>query len=213
MTREKPILMSAPMVHAILEGRKTQTRRVGKPDFWRCLDPGDAEDRYHALASCPYGQPGDRLWVRETFGVCSPAACDGMSDADFTKKRDAEGRLQDLIYAATAPEGFEWNDEPESRWRPSIHMPRWASRITLEVVSVRVEQLNDISEEDARAEGCDPYIFGHGPASALDLSCEPGMRTDCMYRNGFEFLWDSINAKRAPWSSNPWLWVVEFRKL
>jgi len=177
---ERPILFNGEMVRSILDGSKTQTRRVMKPQAStfapspiRCheLDEGgygffDEERDYKS----PYGKPGDRLWVRETHYVFSA----GYKD----------GRDRHIVYRATEP------DAP-CGWTPSIHMPRWASRITLEVVSVRVERVQDISEADAASEGT-PILQG-------------GNRTE------FRMLWDSINAKRGyGWDANPWVWVIEF---
>jgi hypothetical protein len=201
--KERPILMSDTMVRAILDGRKTQTRRVVKPQpdramvaphcengwwMWRVWTPEHAKHGYPSTrygdVRCPYGVPGDRLWVRETWAP-HPS---GERTAFYAATLGG-------LYVGGFP---EW-DGP---WKPSIHMPRWASRITLEVVNVRVERLQDISEADAQAEGCDPAIAGH---------CEDGpLRT---YRTGFVRLWDNINAERATWASNPWVWVVEFKRI
>jgi len=204
------------MVRAILEGRKTQTRRVVKPlktsplpegDGWHCSIGGEGWGALyrreatggvtsHPLPRCPYGVPGDRLYVREAHR--------------FT--HGGEDRpLQTVVYRATAPDddgADHWGTT--GRWRPSIHMPRWASRITLEVTGVRVERLQDITEDDARAEGVSPYANGEGFVDARSEFVQVGAAS---FRLGFEILWDEINGKRAPWSSNPWVWVVEFRKL
>ena len=160
MTREKPILFSAPMVRAILDGSKSQTRRVvklkshhtieerddGKPWPWMYDSARDAD----YWLPCPYGQPFDRLWVREehAFSVVDPEGYDWHDDPENW----------DVIYRAdeSQPAGG-WRDSDgnviSAPWRPSIHMPRWASRITLEVTAIRVERLQDISDEDAQAEG------------------------------------------------------------
>ncbi len=189
---ERPILFSGPMVRAILAGQKTQTRRVCTPDWLRCLDPSDATDRACAIAQCPYGYPGDRLWVRETFasfyGSSVPIK---PSDASYVVLRDGGQVLRDRSYrpplASYAPRAFDG-----IRWRPSIHMPRWASRIDLAVESVRLERLQAITEDDARAEGVEAL----------------GARQD--FRGAFISLWESINGERAPWESDPWVWVVSF---
>lgn len=206
--REHKIHFTGPMVRAILEGRKTQTRRVVKPpsrppdrasdgtepvvvgvnpEGWPILASGGGHRRWRASRtwvwdSSPYGTPGDRLWVRETWQTVTTPA-----DRDTSK----------LFYAADhgARPGFA---EDDWRWRPSIHMPRWASRITLEVTGVRVERLQDISADDARAEGVD----GLPPQ---------GGSNEAQWR--FRSLWDSINGKRASWASNPWVWVIEFRRV
>lgn len=206
--KERPILFSGAMVRAILDGRKTQTRRVCKargvdfigsggrsgadwndPDCWG-YEAGDGE--WYVLSRspsngmrsivCPYGQPGDRLWVRETWNLI---------EAVF-------GGTTRPVYRAS-PETY--TQYPGIAWRPSIFMPRWASRITLEVVGVRVERVQDIDDADAYAEGMEPLAdeWVHSGASARDL---------------FLMLWNEINAKRGySWDSNPWVWVVEFKRI
>lgn len=173
--RDLPILFSAPMVRAILDGSKTQTRRVAKEfDGLRDLDKILA--RFPNQNGCRYGQPGDRLWVRETWA----------EHPDYPDARRA-------IYRADA--GSEYDAE---RWRPSIHMPRWACRIELEVTGVRVERLQSISEADARAEG----VEGDSHPGAFVGTC----------RGNFARLWESINGAGS-WDANPWVWVVEFRRV
>ena len=177
--KERPILFSAPMVRAILEGRKTQTRRLVKLRPGQEIEHGavfSARDPFLMLS--PYGSPGDRLWVRETFHGGGNGGAEVAFKADYLIARDVK------------------------RWTPAIHMPRRLSRITLEVTGVRVERLQDISEEDARAEGIDAVRVQTGPAA---LAGRPWATEFCA-------LWDSLNAKRAPWASNPWVWVVEFRR-
>lgn len=190
---EHPIIFNVEMVRGILAGRKTQTRRVlkvqpmedasnwrpwlvcgerqyeaGKP-LWICSVHNETYQ-----FGCPYGQEGSRLWVRETW-----------------RSAEAPGGY---FYRAAATDymlqiSTQENGKP---WRPSIHMPRAASRLTLEVLKVRVERVQDISEEDAQAEG-----VGYWGCDTVEH---------------FQDLWDSINAKRGyPWSSNPWVWVIEFR--
>lgn len=194
--KERPILFSGPMVRAILDGRKTQTRRVVKPQ------PETATDcPYHVgvgqsrkSRTCPYGTVGDRLWVREAWlpfdqdhviGDCKVAY---MAEATPTSEEIRKEYIR---------EGRNY------RWRPSIHMPRWASRITLEITGVRVERLQEISETDAIAEG------------AMSQLCSMHDQPDAMkftHRNGFTNLWQSINGPES-WASNPWVWVIEFRRL
>lgn len=196
--KDRPILMSAPMVRATLReiDPKTQTRRVVKmshrtPGLIACLAPPYPPARPHVAAElCPYGQPGDRLWVRETW-------------APDQYRADVIDREPDrLAFAA------DFIGEPARRWRPSIHMPRAASRITLEITGVRVERLQCISEADARAEGI-TYDPGNGGVFNV-----PNL-ADCMSvsaADSFRKLWSSINGPES-WASNPWVWVVEFKRV
>lgn len=188
----RPILFSGAMVRALLDGSKTQTRRIVKdlppwPITEICHDaggtgkwmPNGPAPSGTGMAAghwrlCPYGQPGDRLWVRETF-------CD-LDDGEFEYRADGE---------------CDPNVVP--RWTPSIHMPRAASRILLEIVSVRVERLQDISEGDAWAEGVDK-------AEALSMACADGATA------AYSALWQRINGAGS-WEANPWVWVVEFKRV
>lgn len=183
-TRERPILFSGPMVRAILAGRKTQTRRVVGPTA-------------RAAINC---RRGDRLWVRETW-----ARVDYVDGVVSHHAVDSDGVERRLVYRADCPD-LEWDDQPESRWRPSIHMPRWASRLTLAVTDVRVERLRDISEEDAKAEGVEP-----APLAGAAIISDTPASASVSHRHAFGLLWDSINAARGHgWGSNPWVWVVAF---
>ena len=201
MRKERPILFNADMVRALLDGRKTQTRRVMKSqptegcglievgtfapiviDRKGEQQPGPdtfgafSEDGEWAL-KCPYGQPGDLLWVREAFevGLCTEST---------------------LAYRAThKPSDLDEGWYEPIKWKPSIHMPRWASRITLEIVSVRVERLQDISNEDAVSEGV---------GTPLD------MRYAAL--DDFKPLWEYINGAES-WAANPLVWVVEFKRV
>ena len=209
------------MIRAILAGRKAVTRRIVKPQpspgcRYEMNGAGDRALHLHGYGpalrfvpakvttadhrlACPYGEPGDRLWVRETW--CQQA--DPIT-----------GRLIDrkAYYAADGVEVTHVDDINRSPWRPSIHMPRWASRITLDVVSVRVERLHDITPGDILAEGVverphvDPNL-GKCPVSAFDGKLYPDLRS--LWAAG----WDQINGKRAPWKANPWVWRVEFRRM
>lgn len=200
-TQEHPIIFSGPMVRAILSGQKTQTRRIIKPQPDRYIDslhgdnfrgraPYDCEDEATGcyigygfqddsgrFTRCPYGKPGDRLWVREAW-------CPMPSHRPIPCPEKYDDKL--AWYRADG-------DRPtwaEQRWKPSIHMPRWASRLTINIKRVRVEQLQDISEADAIAEGC---------AYTGDLSA----------RQRFELLWTEINGPES-WPQNPWVWVIEW---
>jgi hypothetical protein len=196
-TKERPIIFSGPMVRAILEGSKTQTRRVVKGDWFLCLDFEDDEDRARAVEMCPYGKAGDAtMWVRETFCVGY-----GYETGKFTALpfHGCENTRK-AFYRATDDDA---PDEPKRPWKPSIHMPRWASRITLEIVSVRVERVQDISAGDICAEG-------------VDCVYEPNSTTpsDHYNRQMWVRLWDTINAGRGyAWNVNPWVWVIEFKQV
>ena len=203
--KESPILFSAPMVRALLAGTKTQTRRIFKPDrmTW------DANGRYTTYAMrggelsttgsgpfkpsswlhyCPYGQPGgDRLYVRETW------AAQHVYDHLPPRLIPQDARIH---YAAT-------EDRGGLLWRPSIHMPRWASRITLEITSVRVERLQEIDIADAQAEGV-------SDTGAFILDGEGNEQGGPIAE--YAVLWDQINGDGS-WESNPWVWVVELKAI
>jgi hypothetical protein len=214
--REKPILFSGAMVKAILDGRKTQTRRVMKPQpvksggFWQFAGAGWNRDDVamvmpgHSMANrCPYGQIGDHLWVRETFQVIEPHGSvgdewigDDIMEVDGRlpkEKPECVGYWWNLVYKADEPDMCSW-------WRPPIYMPRWASRITLEIVNVRVERLQSITPADAFAEGVrEDYL--HQKPDWIDVQA-------------YQELWDKLNAKRGyGWDVNPWVWVIEFKRI
>jgi len=201
--KERPILFSAPMVRALLDGSKTQTRRVCKPATTLSAvvevpDPMERGQVYNGSHfgdedgavqfACPYGGIGDRLWVRENFCPIYP------QDPHYNN-----GRPIEYDYQATYQHGYRLGDliGKKKKWKPSIHMPRHASRITLQITSVRVERLQDISEADAIAEGV---------RNSLHL---PGGR---FARENFEHLWWTINGDGS-WESNPWVWVIEFKRV
>ena len=201
---ERPILFSAPMVRAILEDRKAQTRRVMKPQppvgHQECLPA--IRRRTEQLAgrptatsspgsfSCPYGQEGDRLWVRETL---RPSQSQVVTYAE------------DGCPAWRHGESVTWPWPKTPLVRTAIFMPRWASRILLEIVEVRAQRLREISEADATEEGIGAWFEDH-PHPEWD-----GDRDE--YRKGFQELWDAINRKSHPWSSNPWVWAVSFKRI
>lgn len=186
--RERPILFSGPMVRAIIEGRKTVTRRIAKPvkhpDLGNIYTPGalvlENEPQHVIDRACPYGQPGDRLWVRETFAVYG------------------DEKMAAIHYRADRPHDV---GRKGVGYKPSIHMPRWACRILLEITAVRVERLQDISHGQAMAEGV--------------LSCESALDPDGNGYSPYELfsaLWVSINGHDS-WHANPWVWVVEFKRV
>ena len=187
--KERPILFSVPMVRAILDGHKTQTRRVVSPRIY-C----------HELHRCPYGVPGDQLWVRETWDLVpqdSKPSTDGSSVWDIHYAAGGKEKTIEM------PPRFNPVLYTPQRWRPSIHMPRLASRITLEVKDVRVVRVQDISRDDCLAEGIGTPCrkFGYH-----------GEYCNCI--DWFSNLWDSINAKRGfGWDVNPWVWVIEFERV
>lgn len=233
--RARPILFSGPMVRAILAGEKAQTRRIVKPQpDWIRPAVGDDGIAHGYCGSgpdegvrCPYGSVGDELWVRETWchQICDKTARLLMdhfwyaaTDGDITAIEDDGGtRLR--------KDGSE-----ASPWKPSIHMPRRASRITLRITSIRVERLQAITEEDARAEGVEPGMLTENVHRKICRACgqhrdsHAGSLRACVgdhygtcfdgrsYRDGFAILWDQINGPGS-WAANPWVWVVGFERV
>ena len=231
--KERPIIFNSEMVRAILEGRKMQTRRVINPQptikprifknedgvFWSLIDKC-------LFQKSPFGTIGDKLWVRETWRVGAWDENKGTIAIDYKDNDNVFARrewleveddemfnklwIQSTIDAHKAriksdKQGqYHWKvGEAPTRWRSSIHMPRWASRIGLENIDIRVERLKDITEEDARDEGVEhPDIATSPPSTYSD------------YKHKFKLLWDSINAKHGcGWDINPWVWAIEFKKL
>jgi hypothetical protein len=200
--KERPIIFSGPMVQAVLEGRKTMTRRVCHPqpcpEFlargavavvpqWPLQDGVRwfMADGCSELIKCAYGRPGDRLWVRETFREVGEAKAEELRCAWAYR---ADGEHGNVL-----------------RWKPAIFMPRWASRLTLGITAVRVERLQDITEQDAIAEGVPRHDSRYLGGDWLRRLAGPIL--------AFADIWDSINDKRCPWSSNPWVWVISFRRI
>lgn len=206
--RERPILFSGPMVRAVLAGQKTQTRRVAK-EFAGRDDLDAILRRFPNQNGCPYGQPGDRLWVREAHAIVPRTAYAGSEGVQQVIRKDGPYEHD----AAVFREG--WTRSAPGRWRPSIHMPRWASRITLEIVSVLVERLQAISEADAQAEGVEGHYIEDGwywrnyLLSDADAAVSPMMTSA---KDSFRSLWESINGADS-WAANPWVWAVEFRRI
>jgi len=206
--KQRPILFSGPMVRALLDGSKTQTRRVGKiqsPDFFGIKAeavrhatlgyqiqathdayPGRGTAR-HAICVCPYGQPGDQLWVRETWARTVVGAGTAM-----------------VVYR----EGDNRTDYG-GPWKPGIHMFQRDSRITLEITGVRVERLQAISEVDAIAEGCTQNHNGYYWGGPHPVS---GLKQMATAKSAYQDLWESINSPGS-WNSNPWVWVIEFKRV
>lgn len=253
--KERPILFSAPMVMAILEGRKTMTRRIvklpSKRDSFVVVerngsrwpfqsDDGESDvcdDGNEHPYACPYGQLGDRLWVRETWRVGAwnedegkiavDYFADGHCRREWLQVRDENlfARLwqqstDEAIKALGQREWYTW--EPGSspcKWRPSIFMPCEFSRITLEITNVRVERLNDISESDAKAEGINEEEFypddGYPLCVGYTHEKEDKNKAYSLYTTrakAFKNLWESINGLDS-WNANPWVWVIEFKKI
>jgi len=208
---EHPIIFSGPMMRAILAGKKTQTRRVLKvqPLDIIPMEGEYAGTRWMVLMSrepnrgkvmrCRFGDPGDRLWVRETWRHYANEYCDGKTFAHVKYAADEAKRVIDISHIEDPPVRSWWNTGRHP-WQASIFMPRWASRLLLEITDVRVQRVQEITGEDCEAEGMTAF-------------CDDGVHDpgDAMYAQ-FRDLWDSINAKRGyPWSLNPWVWAISFR--
>lgn len=233
--KERPILFSGEMVRAILEGRKTQTRRIVKnlkayPDRWVWKT-----DKYSTMTlpvgealGSPFGKPGDRLWVRETWGWFTPNwdGIEWVPDRPYRRIRElkvgkgyADGNL---IWRADGE--FTWAKEDSMEevtcWHPSIHMPRKASRIDLEITNVRVERLQDISEDDAVDEGVsfesgweEPLGEGYTCGSGyLNYQSENDAYEFGTAKESFRSLWNKINGATS-WEHNPWVWAIEFKRV
>ncbi len=252
--KERPIIFNGEMVRAILDGSKTQTRRIVKNqragDCWsvRSTDNPRSDSHtydwwlptgtqpYAALPACPFGAVGDRLWVRETWSDVNSEGCPAVayradSDtrllAEIETFRDEDGvlntadpRLDKYWFAAWSGDLFSGT---EGSWRPSIHMPRWASRITLEITGVRVERLNDISYEDAGREGIhnevwDQTVVARNYAAEDEFfqfwseSMPHYVEMNELFRASFHSLWQSIYGEES-WQANPWVWVIEFQRI
>ena len=208
---ERGMIFNGEMVRAILDGRKTQTRRPIKWKQTRFTEIGEredgskwpwSEDAEHACDfwhPCPFGAVGDRIWVRETFCTVDDTQYGGGKWVDYRATPKFE---------ASHPAGWDCapNDAEALKWRPSIHMPRWASRILLEITDVRVERLNAISQEDAQAEGME--LTGWRPTYS---DPDSGGEVLTPYDN-FAQLWESIYGEES-WKANPWVWVIEFKRV
>lgn len=230
--KERGMIFNGEMVRAILDGRKTQTRRIMKPQPGPCPRGGhwwpsnvfktmlhveeemqNGKGGWGGLVgdACPFGDVGDRIWVRETF---TGHYLDDDQIQDIKDGRDKASSLCE--YRADYPDGYQAADG----WTPSIHMPRWASRILLEITDVRVEQLNAISPEDAESEGLERTNFtGFGDEPGLPSYPEPDVYFDPLKKQWKEYppeafagLWESIYGEES-WKANPWVWVIEFKRV
>ncbi|MEF3027238.1 hypothetical protein V4B64_20370 [Klebsiella pneumoniae] len=246
--KERGMIFNGEMTRAILDGRKTQTRRVMKvqpesnqlgllfiTDSTKHSDIG----KYHwaesnatgnhvrsKLFSCPFGAVGERIWVRETWATL------GNEDGCYVDWEDnlckGDERSAARIYRASCeqrpgdyglwsiPDDAYWKPHTKEHkfggaWRPSIHMPRWASRILLEITDVRVERLNAISEEDAEAEGIDMEAL-YDSQDCYDCIANHNMTGRPTVTGAFKYLWESIYGEEG-WKSNPWVWVIEFKRV
>jgi len=219
--KERPILFSAPMVRALLTGTKTVTRRLVNPQpehlqvhTWKGKTLYDAEHRIwwwktHSFENLidfddgrrelaalnPYGNTGDRLWVRESFR---------------TSRDEPVEPGATILYPADLN---DYDRKDKGPWRPSIFMPRWASRILLEIVSVRVEPLLDITDEDAQREGVEKFFTRFTHIGRDQRLTTRELASEAEYRASFACLWDEINGDRALWNTNPWVWRVEFKRV
>ena len=243
--KERPALFNGAMVRATLEGRKTVTRRAIKPQppeghKWRgwvvdstCSkeigsaswdEAGGPLRRNATYARCPYGKPGDRLWVRETWGVISHTWNEHGDMVDWVPDRPAKSIRElpfgrgyysgHVIYAADGPNEWAGDDdgggEPRSAWHPSIHMPRHASRILLEITDVRVERLQDISDKEIEAEGIDLDALADGQDRYDMCHAGSGAEGRPTLRTAWRNLWESTG---GDWDANPWVWCVSFKRI
>jgi len=245
--REHPILMKGPLVRATLEGRKTQTRRPIKPqpsndivdveydceaDLWLGNTQEDNDLGFCSswAARCPLGNEVDRLWVRETWGI-GARPCPVEGGREGIEYRADEGFLEDDIsllplYSVDPPDGHTLDEYCKRGWRPSIHMPRWACRLVLPLVSVRVERVQSITEEDAIAEGvphnsdrpidkmwCDTCL-GHGVVERYAMGAvRVDDCTECdTARKLFRNIWVRLYGQES-WDENPWVWVAEWKEI
>lgn len=227
--KERPILFSAPMVRAILAGTKSQTRRVVKPQ------PNNVPGLHHPIEPyltstgnwnwvlsatghgtgdpfpCPYGQPGDRLYVKEKHAFLDvrksalsqfplgPQNGNAVGPDVWNLCVEYCDGTENDAFSVEGIKPKQTRERGEDRWRPSIHMPRWASRVLLEITAVRVERLNEISEADAKAEG-------------VTLPTRTCTMYDGIWRDEYRLLWESINGAGS-WAANPWVWAISFRRI
>ncbi|MBJ9010644.1 ASCH domain-containing protein [Citrobacter koseri] len=220
MSKERGMIFNDEMVRAILDGRKTQTRRIMKnqpagdsadtPALIRNVVGGFQWYGHYGESSifnCPFGAVGDRIWVRETFQ--GPLVSEELLEEyrAYPEKFETPQYCEYAADGGAKPEYCDLDDNLRHGWRPSIHMPRWASRILLEITDVRVERLNAIREEDAQAEGVTQLRGGFWQ------HYQPGWtQHQLSARGSFVTLWKSIYGEES-WHSNPWVWVIEFKRV
>jgi hypothetical protein len=202
--KSKPILFSTPMVQAILEGRKTQTRRIVKKQFLNGDEPRFSTRNSESTGVCPFGKIGDVLWVKET-------SCFVLLEHAHILLEGASDKNRMMFKASIHEDWMKFAKEKFNyKWIPSLFMPKDAARIWLKITNIRVERLNDISDEDAKNEG-------------IKLSEHSSENVDIWYRyddvsytflpqTSFRTLWESINGKDS-WNNNPWVWVIEFERI
>ena len=227
--KERGMIFNGEMVRAILDGRKTQTRRIMKPQPEPCPQGGlwwpsdkhrtmlhvekalqNSEGIWRGIAgnACPFGDVGDRIWVREAFqGPLIPEEALSEFLGENPDKFESPAYCEYAADGGLRPEYVDADDNTRYGWRPSIHMPRWASRILLEITGVRVELLNKICEGDAQAEGVAQLRGGFWK------HYQPGWtQHQLSARGSFVTLWKSIYGEES-WNSNPWVWVIEFKRI
>ena len=200
--KETGLMFKAPLVRAILSGQKTQTRRILK------------NQQSYDLDKCPLGQPGDRIYVREQWQGPLMSSKE-WEDHYFSEADDSPDKFRTPAYCRYAadggppPEFVTMDDELVARWKPSIHMPKWAARIWLEITGVRVERLQDISDADCIAEGIEFFNGDHecGCRNYMDKS---GKDWTLNPRQAFKSLWESTGGN---WHANPWVWVIDFKQI
>lgn len=219
MPTSRPLLMSTPMVEAILGGRKTETRRVVKPDIANILTRGSVAERALILEECPYGKPGDHLWLREEFRVHDlrlergETEFEGPATAVSVEYR-AGGHGLNVELADSKEINQAMRAMKHDGWRPGMYLPRWASRLSLEIVEIRAEKLKFISQNGVLAEG----LVTATKCGYIHKWGWKGLPWDKWYQGGaveaFAALWDMLNASRGyPWADNPWVYVLVFKRI
>lgn len=221
--KERGMIFNGEMVRAILDWRKTQTRRIVSDRHLNLIDLGSqigecyplecgidhANSQSYYREHCPFGKPGDRIWVRETY---QGPLFDYEHMESYLEDSSKFEKPDFCVYRADgkpAPEFYDADDNLHCGWSPSIHMPRWASRITLEITDVRVERLNGISETDAEAEGINMEAL-FDSQDCYDCIADHNMTGRPTAKGAFKYLWESIYGEEN-WQANPWVWVIEFK--